>query len=181
MRSKLSTNKRKELVLGLCRAIATLKSPQEVAEAITDLLTPKEVETIAKRLQIAQYLIDGEDYETIRSELKVGYSTIARVNTWLALSGKGYQIMLTRRKKSPRPKSEEEIYDPYSWYNIKRRYSMYFWPQLLLEELVRNADKKEKQKIKKALDKLEVKGRRFTGKFNKELYEAFSHQLLSSK
>lgn len=177
MRSKLSSSKRKELVIGLCRAIAALRSPEEVAEAIADLLTPREIEILAKRLQIAEYLIEGKDYNSIRSELKVGYSTIARVNTWLALSGKGYERLLTRRKKLPKPKTDEELYDPYSWHNIKRRYSAYFWPQLLLEELVRTADKKEREKIHKVLDRLELKRHRFTSKFNKDLYESFVKKL----
>ena len=67
--SKLTSTKRKELILNLCRALYVLKSPKEVADAITDLLTPKEVETIAKRLEIAEDLVKGIDYSTIRKDL----------------------------------------------------------------------------------------------------------------
>src|SRR3989344_4798794 len=116
--SKLSSSKRKELILNLCRALCVLESPKEVADAITDLLTPKEVETIAKRLQIAEMLIRGIDYKTMRGELKVGFSTIARVNTWLNISGEGFKTMISRKKSSPKQSSEEEIYDPLSWRNI---------------------------------------------------------------
>lgn len=177
--SKLSSKKRKELIVDLCRALAVLRSSEEVAEALTDLLSPKEVETIAKRLQIAELLVNGEDYEAIRRELKVGYSTIARVNTWLNLSGNGFKIMLSRKKKSPKDNrpSEEDIYDPYSWHNIKRRYSMNFWPQLLIEEFIRVADRKEKEKIRKIFENAEFKGRRFSKEKNKELYEMFSSKI----
>lgn len=179
--SKLTPSKRKELILNLCRALAVLTSPKEVADAITDLLTPKEIETIAKRLQIAEYLVKGEDYAVIRSELKVGYSTISRVNTWLNLSGEGFKLMITRKKKSPRPLSEEEIYDPYSWHNIKRRYSMYFWPWLILEEFTRGADKAEKEKIKQIFEKLQIKGERFSKEENKRLYQMFASQFGDEK
>lgn len=177
--SRLSPRKRKELIVGLCRAFSVLKSPDEVAEAFTDLLTPKEIETIAKRLQIAEYLIEGKDYETIRKELRVGYSTISRVNTWVNLSNEGFRIMFSRRKVSPKKKvlSEADIYDPYSWYNIKRRYHLNFWPMLVLQEFLRIADKNEKQKVFKIYDKLELKGRHFSATTNKKLFEMFSERL----
>ena len=179
--SKLTSTKRKELILNLCRSLSVLNSPREVADAITDLLTPKEVETIAKRLQIAELLVKGSDYSAIRNELKVGFSTIARVNTWLNLSGDGFKTMMGRKKKVSSKPSEEEIYDPYSWRNIKKRYSLYFWPWMIFEEFARSADKKEKEKIKEIVDKLQLKADRFTGKTNKELYELFSSHFSSFK
>lgn len=154
-----------------------LNSPEEVAEALSDLLTPKEIENLAKRLEIAQALVKGLDYSTIRDNLKVGYSTISRVNTWLNLSGQGYKIMLTRRKSEPKKISEQERYDPYSWHNIKRRYSMYFWPQLFLEEFLKSADKKEKEKVQKVFESLKIKGKAFNKQANKELFEHFSKNL----
>lgn len=175
--SKLTSKERQELILNLCRALCTLRNPKEAAEALTDLLSPKETETIAKRLRIAELLVKGWDYQMIRGELKVGFSTIARVNTWLNLSGEGFKILLSRKKESPKPVSDEEKYDPYSWHNVKRRYNLYFWPQLLLEELIRQSDKKEKEKIRKVLEGLEVKAITFTNKTNKQLYESFNSQL----
>jgi TrpR-related protein YerC/YecD len=175
--SKLSKTERQKLILALCRALSVLKNPQEVAEALTDLLTPKEVETIAKRLEIAERLVKGEDYITIRNELKVGNSTISRVNTWLNLSGQGFKIMLGRRKKSPEQPSLEEKYDPYSWHNIKRRYSMYYWPQLLLENLINQADQKEKKKILEMMDELQIKKQHFRNQRNKKLYEMMEEKL----
>lgn len=179
--SKLGSTQRKEIILDLCRALSTLKSPEEVADALLDLLTPKEIETIAKRLQIAEYLVKKIDYDAIREELKVGYSTIARVNTWLNLSGKGYKLIFSRMKKQTKTTSIEEKYDPLSWYNIKRRYSLYFWPQLLWEEYMRVADDREKNKIKEVFEKIEEKKSTFSGKTNKELFEMFSSQLPRKK
>lgn len=179
--SRLTPTKRKELILNLCRAIVVLNSASEVADALTDLLTPKEIETIGKRLQIAEYLVVGKDYEFIRNTLSVGYSTIARVNTWLNLSGEGFKIMLSRKKPIKKEENIEERFDPYSWHNIKRRYSLYFWPQLLLEEFLKRADKKEQKKIRGIFDKLEIKSSRFTNEENKKLYEAFESNLQGKK
>ena len=179
--SKLSPGKRKELILNLCRALSVLNSPKEIADAITDLLTPKEVETIAKRLQIAEMLVKRNDYLTIRKELRVGFSTISRVNTWLNISGEGFKMMLSRKKNSSDISSEEEIYDPFSWRNIKRRYSLYFWPWMIFEEFARSADIKEKEKIKNIIEKMQLKADRFSSKSNRELYELFSSEFQLSK
>ena len=175
--SKLSTSERKRLILDLCRSLSVLSSSEEVAEALSDLLTPKEIETIAKRLKIAEYLSLGKQYNFIRDELKVGYSTISRINTWLNLSGEGFKKMITKRKKSPKKSLLEEKYDPFSWYNIKRRYSLNFWPQLLLEEIIKSSDRKEKNKITKIIKKLDLKKERFNSDKNKKLFESFESQL----
>lgn len=173
----LTSKERKELMIDLCRAISSLKKPDEVAEFLLDFLTPKENETIAKRLRIAELLAKGENYHGIRSEVRVGYSTIARVNTWLNLSGKGFRLVLERKKSEPKQVTEDEKYDPYSWHNIKRRYSMYFWPQLLLEELLNQSNQNEKEKIKKVLDGLDIKTKTFTREANKMMYNQFTNRL----
>lgn len=48
---------------------------------------------------------------------------------------------------------------------------------LVLQEFLKMADKKEKQKIFKIYDKLELKGRHFSAAVNKKLYETFSEKL----
>lgn len=175
--SRLSPNKRKELMVALCRALATLNKSDEVAEFLLDFLSPKENETIAKRLRIAELLAKGWDYINIRQEVGVGYSTIARVNTWLNLSGKGFKLVLKRKKQEPKEPSLEEKYDPYSWHNIKRRYSLYYWPELLLEELIKQSNENEKDKIKNILDGLAIKSKNFSKEENKKLYNGFSKKL----
>src|SRR5437879_3204756 len=125
---KLNKRHRQQLILALCQAFAAIQKPEEAAKFLTDLLTLQEVEMLAKRLQIAKLLIDGLSYQDIRGELKVGSATIARVNTWLNLQGEGFKLILsrTKQKKKIYEHSLEEIYDPYSWYNVKRRYTKSF-------------------------------------------------------
>lgn len=164
-------------MVALCRALSTLNKSEEVAEFLLDFLSPKENETIAKRLRIAELLAKGWDYINIRQEVGVGYSTIARVNTWLNLSGKGFKLVLKRKKQEPKEPSLQEKYDPYSWHNIKRRYSLYYWPELLLEELIKQSNENEKDKIKSVVEKLELKKRITSRKENRLIYEQFANKL----
>ena len=153
---KLNKKQRQELMLALCDAVVKMKKPEEAAKLISDLLSPQELEMIAKRLEIAKLLIEGHTYDYISSMLKTGTSTIARVNTWLNLSGEGFKLAYTRRQKT-NDVNYDEIYDPQSWYNFKRRYSLYFGMELFLEELIKQSNKNQKNKIFAILQSMEDK------------------------
>ncbi len=168
--SKLSSGKRQELVLAFCQAIISLKNEEEAAKFLTDVLYPQEIEMLSKRLQIAEYLLQGKEYDYIREVLRVGNSTIARVATWLGMSGEGFKIVISRKKKPTKQVSIEEKYDPYSSYNFKRRYSQYYWPQLLLEKILQQSDAAHQKKITTILQSMGVKKDTFTPEFNKQLY-----------
>jgi hypothetical protein len=43
------------------------------------------------------------------------------------------------------------------WRTLKKSYPMYFWPQLLLEEIVKTANKREKQKLLNVVNGLREK------------------------
>jgi TrpR-related protein YerC/YecD len=156
--SKLSAKERQKIMIEFCDCLSTLKSGEEAAKFLTDLLGPQEAEMLAKRLKIAELLLAGKNYQTIREQVKASFATIARVNTWLNLSGEGFKIVLSRK---PKPKyttpSEEERYDSFSWYNLKRRYSAYFWPQLLIEELLKQSDENHRKKITSILQSIRNK------------------------
>ena len=143
-------------MLALCDAIVKMKKPEEAAKLISDLLSQQELEMIAKRLEIAKLLIEGHTYEYIRGVLKAGASTIARVNTWLSLSGEGFKLAYTRRQKT-KEVDYDEIYDPQSWYTFKRRYSLYFGLELFLEELVKQSNRNQRNKIFTILQSMEDK------------------------
>ena len=154
---KLSKKERQDLLISLCEGLATIKKRDEAAQFLTDLLSPQELEMLSKRLAIAKLLINGKTYDFIRSILKVSHNTIARVNTWLTLSGSGFRLVIERTKNKPQKDDFEEKHDPYSWHNIKRRYSMYFWPQLLIDEIIKKSNEKEKQKLFSILSSIEGK------------------------
>ena len=148
-----------------------MKNEEEAAKFLTDLLYPQEIEMLAKRLQIAVYLLQNKNYDDIRNELRVGNSTIARVATWLGLSGEGFKIVISRRKQPKKELTLEEKYDPYSSYNFKRRFSQYYWPQLLIEQILKQSDENHRSKITTILQSMGVKKNTFTPEFNKQLFK----------
>ena len=160
---KLSKQEQEKLLIGFCKALVELKTPEEAAHFLKDLLSKQEAEMLAKRIEIARLLIEGLTYDKIQKSLKVSHGTVARVNHWLANSGEGYRLIVSRVKpeRSEREEFIEELEKPVSWKNIKRKHPMYFWPELILEEFVRNAKRKEKERMRKILDRFDEKSELF--------------------
>lgn len=143
----------------LCVAMAEMKNPQEAAELLRDLLSYSEVKMIAKRLKIAEMVLAGKTYEDIREELKVGYGKIARVHEWLNLSGNGYRKAVSRMKSKTGEEKDSE-FETYHWSILKRKYPMYYWPELLVESLIKNANDRQRKNIEsvmKELNKTKIK------------------------
>ncbi len=176
---KLNKEERQKLLIAFCEAITSLKNKEEAAQFLTDLLGPQELEMLAKRLEVARLLINGKTYEEIRTALRVGFNTVARVNAWLTLSGSGFRLVIGRIPKKGKKIYEhtlEEKYIPYSLYNFKRRYSMYFLPEFILEEIIKRSDEKERKKLDSILSSIDGKPELF-----KEVNEKFKEQFTTFK
>jgi uncharacterized protein YerC len=138
----------------LCLAICEMKNPQEAAELLRDLLFFQESRMIAKRLKIAELLLSEATYDEISSQLKVGSGTIARVHEWLKISGDGYRRAIQRTKINcaddnfPVECSDE-------WLSIKRKYPAYFWPEKLLENILKSSGIRQREKIRSAIREME--------------------------
>jgi len=154
--SRLSKKEVEQIFYQLCLAISETKGVKEAAELLRDLLSFQEAEMIAKRLKIAEFLINGLTYQEISKNLKVGQSTIARIQEWLRVSGEGYR-QASKVIKNKKPEKRESFDDYYSveWKNLKKRYPIYFWPEILLENIIQNASKKQKEQIKIAIKEME--------------------------
>ncbi len=161
--SKLSQAEQEALLIGFCKSLVELKTPEEAAHFLKDLLSRQEAEMLAKRIEIARLLIKGLKYKDIQRLLKVSHGTIARVGQWLATSGQGYRLVVSRVKPEKTEKQTfiEELEKPASWKQIKRRYPLYFWPDLLLEEFVRNAKRQQKDRMRKILEQFDEKSEVF--------------------
>lgn len=151
--SKLSEKERECLFIELCYVLSRTVNIKEAAELLKDLLTEQEIEMIGKRLSIADLLLDGLTYSEIQRALKVSNTTIARVHEWIKVSGNGLRLAKEKLKKYK--EKERKILKATSslssWEKMKRQYPMYFWPQLVLEEIIKNANKKQKEKIRNIL------------------------------
>lgn len=96
-------------------AVASLETRKEAQSFLYDLLTHTERKMLAKRLQVAVMLIEGYGYETINEEVKVGNSTIARVNNWLNTGAEGLikvgqRLIDFRDKGDTEPRMNEDRY-----------------------------------------------------------------------
>lgn len=151
---KLTQKEQGELILDLVNAMVSAKNVGDAALFLQDLLTKSEMKILAKRLRIAKLLIAGMDYREIEQNLHVGHTTIAKIAAWLAERGEGFRKTISNLPKQAKSKSWDEISE---WDNLKRRYSLYFWPELLLEQIVKNASQRQKEKMKNVLDRLEEK------------------------
>ncbi len=152
---KLDKAQTQELIIDLCQAIAATKNRSEAAQLLTDLLGKQELEMLAKRLKIAELLLQEYTYEQIRKALKVSQSTIARVQAWLQNSGDGYRLIVERTKSSNQSRFENE--KPFKLSGMKKKYPLYYWPQIVLEYWIKNSSRKDKEQMQKLLDKINDK------------------------
>lgn len=152
----------------LCLAVSKADDINRAAKFLRDLLSYQESEMIAKRLKIAELLLEGKTYSEIREILKVSSGTISRIHEWLKMSGEGYRWAV-QNTKGEMKKIVEKIpaESSYSeWSIVKRRYPIYFWPQLLLEELIQNSNKRQRQRINAVMREME-KSKRKTPLYNR--------------
>ncbi len=149
----LTKEQQQELFIGFAKALAAIKNPVEAANFIKDLLSEGEVVMLARRLQIARLLLEDCTYQDIQREMKVSNTTIARVHTWLNLYGEGYRVIAGRIKEKPAKSDDGAL----SWSKVKKRYPMYYWPELVLDEIIRNANAKQRRKLTMALEQMKEK------------------------
>lgn len=140
--------------MDLVNAIVAAKSVSEAALFLQDLLTKSEMKILSKRLRVAKLLINGMNYREIEKNLHVGHGTVAKIAAWLAERGDGFRKIIERL---PKKQEKTSMHEKSEWDSFKRRYSLYFWPELLLEEIIKGANQRHKDKIKKVLEKLEEK------------------------
>lgn len=143
-----------DLVSDLIYSVVHAKNFNDSILFLQDLLTKSEVQMLSKRLRIAKLLLKGKTYRDIEKEINVSHGTVAKIAEWLAQKGDGFRKII---KNLPEKKNEKSSMDRSDWDKLKRRHGLYFWPELLLEEIVKQADNKQKKKISEVLDKLEDK------------------------
>ncbi len=78
----------------LAKSFLKLKTEQEAANFLRDLLTIKELEEFANRLEMARLLKKGWSYKKIAKELKVSTTTVTRTAHWLFRGCGGYEKVL---------------------------------------------------------------------------------------
>ena len=152
---KLTQEETGQLFYLLCEAVAGMKNSEEAATFLKDLLSYGEVEMIAKRLKIAALLEEGNTYDEIVGKLKTSPSTVARIHEWLSTSGEGFRIAMKRATPEEKLKKKATAAEPMGWRSVKKRYVSYYWPELLLEEIINSAGKRQREKFDRVMKELE--------------------------
>lgn len=128
--SSIEKEKRDEAIAEFFKVIEKLKNKKEMTDFFLGILTASEILMLARRIQIAQYLISGKNYEEIQRNLKVGSETIHRTDQWLSHEDekiRKWLISLVGKKQEE--KIQIKKYKPDS---LLRRYPHHrFWSDLL--------------------------------------------------
>lgn len=169
-RSKRISPKESALhILDLLTAFSLIKSQEEVANFIADLLTESEVSVLAKRLRIAKLLLSGETMDAVVEETRAGKNTVAKIAHWLDGRGIGFRKVIEKLPKDRKPQE----FDSSSWGQLKRTYKSYFTLFDALDSLFSEKGYSENQKneVIKVVSKLREKRTA-----SKEVDEAYRRQ-----
>lgn len=152
---KLSKEEVAKFFYKLCLAIAETDNPQDAASFLRDLLSFQEAEMIAKRLKIAQLLTEEKTYEEIKKEVKASFGTIARVQEWMKVAGDGFRMVITKTKGKEIDNYKKEC-PTVEMNTLKKRYPMYYWPEIVLENIIKNANYKQRKKLKMVIEQMDT-------------------------
>ena len=89
-------NKREQLLM---KALTSLKTEDEVAALLRDMLTRAEIEEFANRITIVKLLDEGLPYLEIAKIVGTSTTTVTRVAHWLYNGCGGYQAVLKKLRK----------------------------------------------------------------------------------
>ena len=155
-RSKeLSKEEIEKLFYKLCVVISATNKIEDAAKLLRDLLSFTEAEMIAKRIKIAEMLLKDLTYRDIVREVKTSHGTIFKVQEWLKISGEGYRKAIKKTKGKELKKVPNTYnYSPEDWMSMKRKFPMYYWPEILLENIIAISNKKQKNKIESVLKQM---------------------------
>lgn len=122
--------------------ITLLENKDQVKSFLKDLLTHTEMKMLAKRIQIAKMLLEGYNYRDIRNYVKVTDSTIARINNILEVEGEGLRTAINYLQKIEKEIERERMrITP----NLKKKYPMYFIPEVVLEKVNKKLHARKKK------------------------------------
>lgn len=84
----------------LYQAVLTLKTVEECRAFFRDLCTPAELEAMADRWTVVEWLQRGVPYREIHKQTGVSVTTIARVARYVGSGNGGYDIATERLETS---------------------------------------------------------------------------------
>ena len=79
---------------GLFRAVLKLETLENCRKFFEDVCTIKELQAIAQRLEVAEMLLSGKNYQEISKQTGASTATISRVAKCLNYGAGGYELVL---------------------------------------------------------------------------------------
>ena len=83
----------------LSSAILALETPEECEKFLTDLMTAREIASMAQRITVAKLLRDKKTFSEIEEATGMSSATIARINRCLQYGADGYSLVLDKIEK----------------------------------------------------------------------------------
>lgn len=80
----------------LLAALASLKDSDEAARVLLDLCTPREIDDLSQRLEVATLLSEGHSYLDVSHATGASSTTVSRVSKCLNGERGGYRLVLSR-------------------------------------------------------------------------------------
>ncbi len=122
----LSEGEYVEAVDLLYTAAGSLKGRDAMKMFLKDLLTPSERLMLGRRIQIAQYILQGESPTEIGRKMKVGRNTVWRVEKWLDDQLPGYENAIAGAHKEVSARKSIVDTDAFSWEALRKKYPYHF-------------------------------------------------------
>ncbi|HWT40004.1 MAG TPA: YerC/YecD family TrpR-related protein [Dongiaceae bacterium] len=83
----------------ISKVMANIADVSTMQNFLRDIMTEKEIDEIAARLQAASMLKVGKTYASIVKQTGLSSRTVARISDWLKNGAKGYDAALTIAEK----------------------------------------------------------------------------------
>ena len=80
----------------LLEALCSLETTEEARALLADLCTPREVEDLSQRLEVATMLAAGASYVDVSHSTGASSTTVSRVSKCLNGTAGGYRLVLSR-------------------------------------------------------------------------------------
>jgi TrpR-related protein YerC/YecD len=109
VRRNLSSSQEALAERNLSAAVASLRSAEECRAFFRDLCTPAEIQAMADRWAVVDWLMRGVPYREINRLTGVSVTTISRVARCLANGNGGYSLVVRRMKGARRHESGRRV------------------------------------------------------------------------
>ncbi len=119
----INKNERLEIVGNLFDIVTNLKTKKETIGFLMGLVSPSEMLMLARRIQVAQKLLEDKSYKDISSEMNVGEGTVSSVARWLydennQIFKKQIKSHLSKNKRVKTKQHYSDILSPYGQLKI---------------------------------------------------------------